>query len=97
LLPFTLIFEGGATTYDSNFWLSVGWLVIPVSIVAVQLWLFLLKEDAVRASLWLFLCPIFGLSYSTWLLDEPFTWYTFAGTCLVMVSLYVGQRDVRAK
>jgi probable blue pigment (indigoidine) exporter len=95
LLPFTLIFEGGATTFDANFWLSVGWLVIPVSIVAVQLWLFLLKEDAVRASLWLFLCPIFGLSYSTWLLNEPFTLYTFAGTCLVMVSLYIGQRDIK--
>jgi probable blue pigment (indigoidine) exporter len=92
LLPFTLFFEAGDTAFDAGFWLSIGWLVIPVSIVAVQLWLYLLKEDAVRASLWLFLCPIFGLSYSTWLLDEPFTWYTFAGTCLVLVSLYVGQR-----
>jgi probable blue pigment (indigoidine) exporter len=91
LLPFTLIFEGGGTTYDSRFWLSEVWLVIPVSITAVQLWLYLLKKDAVKASLWLFLCPIFGLTYSTWLLDEPFTWYTLAGTCLVLVSLYVGQ------
>lgn len=91
LLPFTLIFEGGGTHYDSTFWLSVAWLVIPVSIGAVQLWLYLLKEDAVRASLWLFLCPIFGLLYSTWLLDEPFTLYTLAGACLVLVSLYVGQ------
>jgi probable blue pigment (indigoidine) exporter len=91
LLPFTLIFEGGGTTYDTRFWLSEVWLVIPVSIAAVQLWLYLLKKDAVKASLWLFLCPIFGLTYSTWLLDEPFTWYTLAGTCLVLVSLYVGQ------
>lgn len=97
LLPFTLVFEGGGTTYDANFWLSIGWLVIPVSIVAVQLWLYLLKEDAVRASLWLFLCPIFGLSYSTWLLDEPFTVYTFAGACLVMLSLYLGQRQGRVR
>jgi probable blue pigment (indigoidine) exporter len=91
LLPFTLFFEGGGTSYDPGFWLSITWLVIPVSIVAVQLWLFLLKEDAVKASLWLFLCPIFGLLYSTWLLDEPFTWYTVAGTCLVLVGLYIGQ------
>jgi drug/metabolite transporter (DMT)-like permease len=92
LLPFTLIFEGGGTTYDLNFWLSIAWLVIPVSIAAVQLWLILLKEDAVKASLWLFLCPIFGLFYSSWLLGEPFTLYTFFGTCLVLVSLYVGQK-----
>jgi probable blue pigment (indigoidine) exporter len=91
LLPFTLFFEGGNTHFDSRFWLSVAWLVIPVSIAAVQLWLYLLKEDAVKASLWLFLCPIFGLLYSTWLLDEPFTWYTVAGTGLVLLSLYVGQ------
>ena len=91
LLPFTLFFEGGHTTYDTTFWLSVGWLVIPVSIVAVQLWLYLLKEDAVKASLWLFVSPIFGLLYSTWLLDEPFTWFTAGGSLLVLVSLYVGQ------
>lgn len=91
LLPFTLFFEGGQTNYDLRFWLSIGWLVIPVSIAAVQLWLLLLKEDTVKASLWLFLCPIFGLLYSTWLLDEPFTLYTLAGACLVLVSLYVGQ------
>jgi drug/metabolite transporter (DMT)-like permease len=97
LLPFTLLFEGGATSYDARFWLSIAWLVLPVSIAAVQLWLYLLKEDAVRASLWLFLCPIFGLSYSTWLLDEPFTLYTIAGTCLVLLSLYVGQRRTSAE
>jgi drug/metabolite transporter (DMT)-like permease len=92
LLPFTLIFEGGGTHYDSGFWWSVAWLVIPVSIAAVQLWLYILKEDAVKASLWLFVCPIFGLLYSTWLLDEPFTLYTTAGAILVLVSLYFGQK-----
>lgn len=91
LLPFTLFFEGGGTHYDLRFWLSIGWLVIPVSIGAVQLWLYLLKEDAVKASLWLFVCPIFGLLYSTWLLDEPFTLFTAGGALLVLVSLYVGQ------
>jgi len=92
LLPFTLIFEGGHTNYDTQFWLSVAWLIIPVSIAAVQLWLYLLKEDAVKASLWLLVSPIFGLLYSTWLLDEPFTLFTAAGALLVLVSLYVGQQ-----
>lgn len=92
LLPFTLIFEGGGTAYDTRFWLSMAWLIIPVSIGAVQLWLYILKEDAVKASLWLFVCPIFGLLYSTWLLDEPFTLYTAGGSVLVLVSLYFGQQ-----
>jgi probable blue pigment (indigoidine) exporter len=94
LLPFTLIFEGGGTTYDTQFWLSLTWLIVPVSIVAVQLWLFLLKVDTVRASIWLLVCPIFGLLFSTWLLDEPFTVYTVLGAVLVLVSLYLGQKKL---
>lgn len=92
LLPFTLYFEGANTHYDFRFWMSLAWLVIPVSIGAVQLWLYLLKEDAVRASLWLFLCPVFGLIYASVLLNEPFTVYTALGAVLVIVSLYWGQR-----
>lgn len=94
LLPFTLIFEGGGTTYDTQFWLSITWLIIPVSIVAVQLWLYLLKVDTVRASIWLLVCPIFGLLFSTWLLDEPFTIHTALGALLVLVSLYLGQKKL---
>ncbi len=92
LLPFTLYFEGTRTAFDFRFWLSVAWLVIPVSIGAVQLWLYLVKKDAVRASLWLFLCPVFGLIYASVLLGEPFTGYTVLGTGLVLVSLYWGQQ-----
>jgi probable blue pigment (indigoidine) exporter len=91
LLPFALIFEKGDNTFDLKFWLSLAWLVIPVSIGAVQLWLRLLKDDAVRASLWLFFCPVFGLIYATLLLDEPFTFLTAIGAVLVIVALYIGQ------
>jgi probable blue pigment (indigoidine) exporter len=92
LLPFTLGFEGGGSTFDIRFWFSIAWLVVPVSIGAVQLWLYLLKEDPVHASLWLFLCPVFGILYSVLLLHEPFTRHTFIGTIVVMISLYEGQR-----
>jgi len=92
LMPFTLYFEGSQTHYDLRFLMSLTWLVIPVSIGAIQLWLYLLKEDAVRASLWLFLCPIFGLLFASVLLGEPFTIYTALGAALVLISLYWGQR-----
>lgn len=93
LLPFAVIFHEGTNRFDLTFWLSEFWLVIPVSIVSVQLWLILLKADAVRASMWLFLCPIFGILVSAVLLDEPVTWMTAAGTALVLFSLYLGQRS----
>lgn len=93
ILPVTLLVEGGGTTYDLRFWWSIAWLVVPVSIGAVHLWLVLLKEDPVHASLWLFLCPVFGLLYAVMLLDEPFTLYTLTGTIVVLISLYAGQRN----
>lgn len=92
LLPLAWLQYDTAATFDRNFWLAELWLIFPVSIVSVQLWLYLLREDPVRASMWLFLCPIFGLSVSTVMLDEPFSWHTVAGTVLVLAALYLGQR-----
>ncbi|MGM9509900.1 DMT family transporter [Larkinella sp. GY13] len=94
LLPFTLLFaDFGQSHFDARFWWSIFWLIIPVSVVALQLWFYLVRQDAVQASLWLFLCPIFGFGYAAVLLDEPLSIYTLIGTVLVLVGLYLGQRD----
>jgi len=94
LLPFTLLFaDFGAARLDLRFWGSVFWLIVPVSIAALQLWFFLVRRDAVKASFWLFLCPIFGFAYSSYWLGEPLSAYTFAGTALVLTGLFLGQRD----
>jgi drug/metabolite transporter (DMT)-like permease len=93
LLPFVVLsFESQLNRIDANFLFSIFWLVFPVSILAVQLWLYLLNLDPVKASLWLFLCPIFGFAYAYLLLNEPLSIYTFAGTGLVILGLYLGQR-----
>lgn len=92
LLPLTVLFFKEENTFDSKFWWSTVWLVVPVSIGAVQLWLRLIRADAVRASLWLYLCPIFGFVYSAVLFDEPITWLTISGTVLVLGALYLGLR-----
>lgn len=93
MLPLTFVLHKEPNNFDLNFTLSVLWLIFPVSILAVQLWLYLLEVDAVKASFFLFLCPIFGFIYSYLLLDEPITYHTFLGTALVIVGLYVGQRE----
>jgi drug/metabolite transporter (DMT)-like permease len=91
LIPFTILFHSRENNFDEIFWFSLAWLIIPVSIGAVQLWLRLLKTDAVKASLWLYLCPIFGFIYAAILFHEKITMYTVIGTVVVLLALYVGQ------
>jgi probable blue pigment (indigoidine) exporter len=97
LLPFTFVMHEKENTFDLRFFLSLAWLVLPVSMLAIQLWLRLLKADAVRASMWLYLCPVFGFLYASILLAEPLSIYTFAGTALVLIALYIGQRASQPK
>jgi probable blue pigment (indigoidine) exporter len=91
LLPVTFLTLESSNTFQTNFFYSVIWLGIPVSIGAVFLWLWLLSEDSVRASYFLFLCPAFGLLYAYLILDEPFTLYTLVGLIVVMLGLWVGK------
>ncbi len=93
LLPtMLLVYDGQANAYNAQFWTSVAWLAIPVSIVAVLLWLYLLRDNAVNASAWLFLCPIAGFAIASILMDEPLSGYTYAGVALVLAGLYLVQR-----
>lgn len=66
---------------------SIGWLAVMVSIIAVQLWLLLLKKNAAKASFWLFLCPVFGFIIANILTHEAITAYTIAGMVLVITGL----------
>jgi drug/metabolite transporter (DMT)-like permease len=64
------------------------WLAIVVSIVAVRLWLWLLKVDASRSSYWLFLCPVFGFLISNVFTHEPITGYTLGGMAMVIAGIW---------
>ena len=88
-----------AVTFDrsKNVWNlksagSILWLAIPVSIVGVQLWLYLLKDNAVKASFWLFLCPVFGFLTAAVVMHEPVGLFTLAGMLLVLTGLYMVQK-----
>ena len=90
LMPFTFFLsEGSQITLDTQFLYSVLWLSVAVSVVGLICWFHLLSIDPVKASLWLFLCPAFGFLYAWWLMDEPITLYTYVGTAMVVVGLYL--------
>lgn len=94
LLPFLFFFyDPQKNVYDLKWIGSVLWLAIPVSIGAVQLWLFLLKNNPVKAAFWLFLCPVFGFIIAAVALNEPLSFYTLAGVLLVIAGLYIVQKN----
>ncbi len=93
LLPVTLlVYEPIANQYDFIFWGNILWLAIPVSIFAVQIWLWLLKIHTVKAGLWLFLCPVFGFAIAAPILGDPISQHTVVGVVLVMIGLFISQR-----
>ncbi|MBN9384552.1 MAG: DMT family transporter [Chitinophagaceae bacterium] len=98
LLPFAAVtYRAGQNVWD---WRTIGavlWLAIPVSIVAVQLWLYLLKDNAARASFWLFLCPVSGFLIANAVMKEPISVYTIAGMALVIGGLYLVQAKMSGK
>lgn len=96
LLPLALFFyRESANRYNATFWFSVSWLAIPVSILAVQLWLWLLQKNAVRAGMWLFLCPLFGFLLAAWLVKDTISFYTVAGIVLVTSGLLLSNVNKR--
>lgn len=92
LLPITVMLYEPSNVFDLRFTLSAFWLGVPLSVLAVFLWLHLLKVDAVKASYFLFLCPIFGFIYAYFILNEPFTLYTASGLVFVLTGIMMGQK-----
>lgn len=77
---------------DLNFFLSIAWLIFPVSIVAYAMWLILLQKDSVKAGLWLFLTPAFGYLMAVIILHEKITVYGVLGSLLVVSGLLYSRR-----
>ncbi len=96
LVPALLLtYKSDSNQFNSTMIISVLWLVVPVSIIAVQLWLYLLSDNPVKAAFWLFLCPIFGFAIAAVTLHEKISVYTLCGILLVLSGLYIVQRQKR--
>lgn len=95
LLPVTwLLYDDSRNTFDNRFWGAVAWLAIPVSILAVQAWLWLLRANAVEAGMWLFLCPVFGFVIAALFVGDQISGYTITGVLLVLLGLFLSQRNL---
>ena len=92
MLPFALP-DLHQVHWNRPFILSTVWLAVPVSIIALQLWFYMVRKDPVKASVWLFLSPIFGFTYASLFLNESITLFTFLGTALVLAGLYLAQKS----
>jgi probable blue pigment (indigoidine) exporter len=92
---FAFNWERDANQFDINFWGGTLWLVVGVSIAAVQSWIYLLRNFGASSTYWLFLSPIFGFTFSNLLMHEPLGMHTWIGTLLVLIGLYVHTRSVK--
>lgn len=92
LLPFSLLFNQ-SHVYHWNFylWGALAWMIIALSFVANQLWLYLLKADTVAAAGWLYLVPVLGYVYGYLLLHEKITPWAIGGTALVIAGLILSK------
>ncbi len=92
MLPLTIFFNKKPVIMTLPALLSIAWLIGPVSILAVNIWLKLIKIDTIKASFFLFLCPIFGFIFSSLFLNEPFTVHTVIGLIFVLCALMLGKK-----
>ena len=92
MLPLTIFFNKKPVIITLPALLSIAWLIGPVSILAVNIWLRLIKINTIKASFFLFLCPIFGFIFSSLFLNEPFTVHTIIGLIFVLCALMLGKK-----
>lgn len=96
LLPFCILFhQANIRQVNLNLFLSLGWMMIVLSFIANQLWLYLVNIDTVTAGTWLYLTPVFGYAFGYILLGESITVYAIAGTLLVVTGLVISKKKVK--
>ena len=97
-LPFVFLLEPDfSIQIDRYFLFGLFWQVVMISILAMLLWFYLLKIDAVKANNFLFLTPVFGYALSAIFLDEPITLYHYLGALLVVMGTIFSRSTSKEK
>lgn len=97
LLPIAYATHVRENQFTFQFFAAIFWLIVPIAIVASQLWIYLIKQDPVKASFWLFLCPVTGICYAAIFLHEQVSWYTLVGGLCVLAGVYLAEREKRQR
>lgn len=94
LIP-SLLWEPVSTVrFDTNFWLTIVYMIVVLSWCTMLLYLFLLRRgDASRANTFLFLNPVFGLFLGALILGEPLRPVDFLGAAGVALGIWVVMRS----
>jgi probable blue pigment (indigoidine) exporter len=95
LLPFCFLFKQHHIRHvDANLFFTMFWMIVVLSFIANQLWLYLISKDTVAAGTWLYLTPVFGYAYGYIFLKESITMFAVAGTVLVVMGLIISKKKV---
>lgn len=93
LLPVMIYtYHSDKNQLNAQFFRAVCWLAFAVSISAMLLWLYLLKNHLSKGYYWLFLCPVTGFIIAAIFTHEPLGLLTGIGVVLVIAGLYITLR-----
>ena len=94
LLPISYGFETWRVSFELSFYLTFLYVSVVPGIVGPVIWFYLQKEiGAVKYSSFHFLVPFFGIGISYFLLGETLTFRDFFGVIIIIIGLYLVNRD----
>ncbi len=94
LLPLSYFFEVWTVSFSMTFLFTFLYVAAVPGIIGPVIWFYLQKEiGAVRYSSFHFLVPLFGIGISYFLLGETLTFSDFIGVIVIILGLYLVNRD----
>ena len=94
LLPLSYFFEVWSVSFSITFIFTFLYIAAFPGIIGPIIWFYLQKEiGAVKYSSFHFLVPFFGIGISYFLLGETLTFSDMAGVLIIILGLYLVNRD----
>ena len=97
LLPLSYFFEVWSISFNITFLFTFLYIAVFPGIIGPVIWFYLQKEiGAVKYSSFHFLVPLFGIAISYFLLGETLTFSDMIGVIVIVIGLYLVNRDKKA-